>query len=138
MTARPLALALGLGLLAGCDPGPNKAAEPAWNKQACAHCMMLLSDKRFAAQATTAAGERHYFDDVGCLVEWLEGEGAGAKGAWVRTPTANGWIAAQTARFAAGAATPMDFGFAPAASGLTFTELKQQLHERQPTRGGAR
>ncbi|MBS1153276.1 MAG: hypothetical protein H6Q89_4974 [Myxococcaceae bacterium] len=138
MTARALALGVGLALLAGCDPGPAKAAEPAWSKQACTHCMMLLSDKRFAAQATLATGERHYFDDVGCLVSWLERDGAGAKGAWVRTPTADGWIPAEAARFAPGAITPMDFGFAPAASGITFTELKQQLKDRSPTRGGAR
>ena len=45
----PLALLALVAILVGCDPGGVKPAEPAWNKQACAHCMMLLSDKRTAA-----------------------------------------------------------------------------------------
>ena len=131
------ALLLALALF-GCDPGGNRPAEPAWNKQACAHCLMLLSDKRTAAQATLPSGERQYFDDVGCLVTWLESEQVEPKGAWVRTPAADGWATAASARFASGATTPMDFGFVPADSGISFPELKTQIHARNALRGGAR
>ena len=137
-TLRPWIVSLAAALLLACDPGVARPAEPAWGKQACAHCMMLLSDKRTAAQLTTAAGERLFFDDVGCLVSWLEDSHLEAKSAWVRSPDATTWIPAHSAHFAAGASTPMDFGFVPAASGISFVELSGQIHRRAHDRGGER
>ena len=126
---------LALFALVACDPGVTKPAEPAWNKQACAHSLMLLSDKHTAAQVTLPSGQRQYFDDVGCLVTWLENERVEPQGAWVRSPNADGWIAATSARFSSGATTPMDFGFVPADSGISFAELKTQVHARNHLRG---
>ena len=129
MSARLLGLTV-ITLLAGCDPGPLKPAEPAWSKQACAHCLMLLSDKRTAAQLTLSTGEREYFDDVGCMVSFLAEGQAETKALWVRAPNGESWIRAESALFASGATTPMDFGFVPAESGISFEQLKQQVRAR--------
>ena len=42
---------------------PTGPVEPAWDRQACAHCRMHLSEPPFAAQLRTAEGEVLYFDD---------------------------------------------------------------------------
>ncbi len=124
-------------LLLACDPGADKPLEPAWNKQPCAHCMMLLSDKRTAAQLTLPSGERAYFDDLGCMVSWLDAEKVEPRSSWVRSPDALSWALSSSAHFAAGASTPMDFGFVPAASGLGWNEVVAQIRARPP-RGGLR
>lgn len=97
-----------LVLLVAC--GSNHApADPIWGKQPCAHCRMLVSDPRFAAQARTARGESLYFDDVGCLLSYLA-EHPSSRASWVRDGSGQ-WLEAKRARYRAGAATPMDFGF---------------------------
>lgn len=89
--------------------------DPVWGRQPCTHCKMLVSDPRFAAQATTPAGERAYFDDVGCLVSYLA-EHPDAKNSLVRD--ANGrWLEARGAHYRDGAKTPMGFGFVVDAAG---------------------
>jgi copper chaperone NosL len=93
--------------VAACDD-TTRPLEPVWNKQACAHCHMLLSEPRYAAQLVTDNGERLFFDDVGCLAAYLLR--AHSERAWVRDGAR--WVLAQDARFNAGATTPMGYGFA--------------------------
>ena len=116
-------LVLVLGLR--CASGEPKPIDPVWGKQACAHCMMLVSEKPPAAQALLTDGARRYFDDVGCLATWLENEHESARGLWVRAPTGEGWVDALTARYATGQRTPMDFGFLPAEAGVTWAEVSK-------------
>jgi hypothetical protein len=85
------------------------AEDPAWGKQPCAHCHMLVSDPHTAAQLATRAGEHLYFDDVGCLIEHLAGRSGERPRAWIRD--ANGqWLDAFSARYRSGASTPMGYG----------------------------
>jgi copper chaperone NosL len=60
-----LALALGCG---GGPPGPAPL-DPA-NEQ-CAWCRMAVSSPRFAAQLVAPAEEPRFFDDLGCLRDFL-------------------------------------------------------------------
>ena len=122
-------LLMWLVALWACTPGPDQPVEPVWGKQACEHCMMLVSDRGAAAQAALVGGARKFFDDVGCLAAWLEQTGETPMGVWVRTPDAQGWADAYTARFAAGQHTPMDYGYLPAARGVSFQELREVLFE---------
>jgi len=84
-------------------------AEPIWGKEPCAHCKMLVSDKRYAAQVA-ADGERYFFDDIGCMVLWIDTHPR-AERAWVHDASNAAWLDARTARYVAGVRTPMDFGF---------------------------
>lgn len=128
MTARAWATALAFGLcLAACDDG-RQPVEPIWNKQACDHCHMLLSDPRYAAQLVTHGGERLYFDDVGCLAAYLQRNAQRERAAWVRSGA--GWLPARTSHFSAGAETPMGYGFSADPHGpLDFAAVLQRVSE---------
>jgi hypothetical protein len=100
--------------------------DPVWGKQPCAYCQMLVSDKRFGAQAVTESGDRLFFDDPGCLVKWMDT--TTPKKAWVHP---DGWVEAASARYAPGAKTPMDYGFEPKEGApLGFDEVRARLKER--------
>ncbi len=100
-------------LLFACDDGA-RPVDPVWGKQACAHCAMLLSDARFGAELTTEAGDRFFFDDPGCMAAYVREKAPRVRGAWVHEDGA--WVDATSARYER-AASPMDYGFAPAKGG---------------------
>ncbi len=110
---------------------PLRAEDPVWNKQACDHCKMLLSDKRYAASLIDDAGHRLFFDDIGCLVSF-ELEHRGPRAHWVKDEASGAWIEADQAFFRVGAATPMDFGYSAhaAAPGLRYDEVRRALQAR--------
>ncbi len=112
-----LAALLGATLGVACKPS-DAPAEPVWGKEPCAHCRMLVSDKRYAAQALDEAGERRFFDDIGCMVLWTEAHPRSAH-TWVKDATSGVWRDAATARYAPGARTPMDFGFEARSDGAS-------------------
>lgn len=106
--------------------------EPVWGKEPCAHCMMLVSDKRYAAQVVDATGEHKYFDDIGCMVLWMETHKA--ERAWARAAS-GAWVDARTAKYVHGARTPMDFGFeVSAADGVTFDAVRAAVLAKERSR----
>jgi copper chaperone NosL len=134
----PVITLLVLLLVSACTPGPDQPVEPVWGKQACEHCMMLVSDPRPAAQVVLAGGTRKFFDDVGCLVEWLDHSGQVPMHAWVRAADGEGWTDAYAARYSDGHRTPMDHGFLSSARGRSFEELQVAVREQQRRRAGVR
>ena len=58
-------------LLPGCDSGPQPIH---FGKDSCAECNMTIVDKRFGAEFVTGKGKVFKFDDVNCLVEFIERE----------------------------------------------------------------
>ena len=132
MTRRSL---LGLGLAAAmlcagvaCEK-TDAPTDPVWGKQACAHCGMLVGERRYAAQAAVA-GERKYFDDIGCMILFMEERKVRPDHTWVHAGDA--WLDAAAARYANDAKTPMDFGLearAPgsAGTGLGWDEARAQV-----------
>lgn len=134
MTRRDLLLLL---LLLGCDttaPGPT---DPVWGKQPCAHCMMLISERAPAAQLITKSGARRFFDDVGCMAEWLDRNPDAAALAWVGSADHKGWQSATSAHFVDGQRTPMDYGFVPAASGVDFAAVRAAARTKARQRAEA-
>jgi copper chaperone NosL len=121
-------VALG-ALLGGCaSDGP---VEPVWDKQPCAHCGMVLSDRRFGAQLLTAAGDHLFFDDPGCMVLYQRDQRLEPARAWVRDAETSRWLDAGAARYADGARSPMDYGFEARASGsLGWDEMRARVAER--------
>jgi copper chaperone NosL len=109
-------------------------AEPVWGKEPCAHCKMLVSDKRYAAQAIDDSGEHRYIDDIGCMVLWMDARKAPER-AWVHEATSNAWLDARTARYVQGARTPMDFGFEARSGGeLGFEAVRLAVLEKKRSR----
>lgn len=125
-----------LWLLLGCQVATGPV-DPVWGKQTCAHCMMLLSDPRPSAQVQLDDGNLLYFDDIGCMVEWLAEGSRGLRGRWVRSVDGRGWNLAELTRFSEGNATPMDYGLLPAATGMSFEEAKHAVQRRALARKGA-
>jgi len=106
-----LAIAALLSASAGCSSGPPQPATLDTKNEACAWCRMAVSDPRFAAQVVAPGELPRFFDDIGCLADWLEAgkeipEGAVAFVADHRT---RAWIRADRAAYTrvAGLATPM-------------------------------
>lgn len=106
---RRFCVVLALGALGCAVAGPT---DPVWGKQTCGHCRMLVSDPSYAGQVLTNRDERVFFDDVGCMVEYVEEHPGVARELWARENGA--WVDARKARYRTGAATPMDYGFVPA------------------------
>lgn len=110
----------------------DEPVDPVWGKEPCVHCKMLVSDRRYAGQVV-ADGDRRYFDDIGCMVGWLEGKKA--ERMWVRDAALGGWLEAKSARYVEGARTPMDFGFeARAEGGVGWDEMRDKVIAREGRR----
>jgi copper chaperone NosL len=120
----------------GCEDY-TRASEPVWDKQPCAHCHMLVSDPRFAAQLVTHAHERLYFDDPGCLAAYAQAHTDEIELAWVHTDA--GWTQSSHARFKTGASSPMGYGFiADAAGEHDFAAVRSAASaQRRATSGGS-
>jgi copper chaperone NosL len=63
------ALVAGLILLSGCADGPRDIQMGA---EECAHCRMMISEERFAAQLVTDRGMGYVFDSIECMAEFLD------------------------------------------------------------------
>jgi hypothetical protein len=108
-------------MLMGCSV-PLEPQDPVWGKQQCGHCAMLVSERAPAAQLLLDDGTRIHFDDVGCLVGWVEREKVVPRGQWVRV--GDGWMRAEEARYQR-ASTPMDFGYVGAREGVDWATVRQ-------------
>ena len=131
---RGIAAAL-LALAVACGGDPDQGpGEIAFDRDACDHCRMLISDPLFAAQVRDAEGRLHRFDDPGCAVLWLDADPARrAREVWVQAVDTKTWVAAEEARFVDVGASPMGYGFA-ARSGadpgsIGFEDLRARIRE---------
>ncbi|HET7754536.1 MAG TPA: nitrous oxide reductase accessory protein NosL [Anaeromyxobacteraceae bacterium] len=60
-----------LALAIGCRRSPPGPAALDTRHDTCAHCRMAVSDVHFAAQLVAPGEEPRFFDDIGCLRDWL-------------------------------------------------------------------
>ncbi len=128
---RHLAL-VALGL-AACGPagGPQPIV---YDREPCAHCRMLISEPRFAAQLETRDGEIQSFDDPGCLLSALETHSEGVAALWFHHVREDRWLDAAHVAFEAATRTPMGYGFGAVAAGtpgaLSLDEARARVVER--------
>lgn len=70
MNQRVWMLAVVIGALAGCGGSPSPATlDP--RRDLCAHCRMAVANVTFAAQIVAPGQDPLFFDDIGCLVDYL-------------------------------------------------------------------
>lgn len=96
---RPLLLMFAL-LPAACGPrGPAPPASLDTANEACRWCRMAVSDPRFAAQLAAPGEEARFFDDVGCLRDFLREGGGLPPGtvAYVADHRTRAWVPAADA-----------------------------------------
>jgi copper chaperone NosL len=100
-------------LACGVEPGPVHVGS-----DECAHCSMMISDRRFAAQVLNTKGRAWKFDSIECLRGFLaagELQSADIHSAWVADSDApEQWLRADDARFlhSASVRSPMGGGLA--------------------------
>lgn len=100
-----------------------------WDRDDCARCRMVLSDRHHAAQIRGGEKQEVFkFDDIGCALTWLSKQSwkdAPETQLWVMDYQNGTWLNGKTAYYVTGQNTPMDYGLgANARQGegmITFT-----------------
>ena len=130
------AAAMAALLLLACSSGDGPSPI-AFDREACAHCRMLISEARFAAQLETQDGEVLSFDDPGCLMALLAARSPQLKALWFHHHREDRWLAGEEAAFVTGERTPMGYGLAAVAAGtpgaLTLAQARARVaaHDSQ-------
>ena len=136
----PLAAAL-----SGCSKKnwPEGMLEIKWDRDTCARCSMVISDRRFACQLRGGPDNTVFkFDDPGCLAFWLKEKTD--KYPWMADATTRIWIAdfnsksreemtwldPKRAQFIT-KTSPMGYNFAavamPMPGSLDFADMRQHI-----------
>jgi nitrous oxide reductase accessory protein NosL len=134
----PLAVAL-----SGCrqDGWPDGMTEIKWDRDTCARCSMVISDRRFAAEIHGGPDNSVFkFDDPGCLAFWLREkadkypwQADAATRIWVadfnsKSREEMNWLDPKRAYFVT-RNSPMGYNFAavatPQAGALDFTDMRK-------------
>lgn len=115
-----------------CGSGPRPIELGA---EECAHCRMVISDGRFAAQLVTEKGRSYAFDDLGCMLNFMRAGGiAGATGAqWVADFEDDArWLPVEDAFYVHSEAlrTPMSGGLAAHATLAAAEALEREIGGR--------
>lgn len=109
-TSRRILALAGL-LAAACGRGPLAPAELDARHESCRFCRMAVSQRVFAAQIVAPGEEPLFFDDLGCLRDYLAAGGRVAEGgtAFVADRRTGDWIPARRAVYSQvpGLDTPM-------------------------------
>jgi copper chaperone NosL len=122
---------------AACRSIPDAPTAIAYDREACAHCHMLIGDPRYAAQLVTDAGDVLDFDDPGCALRYLAEVHPAVHRLWFHDARGDRWLAASDVRFAPGADTPMGYGLAAtdavgAPGGLGLEAAAARVARRAP------
>jgi copper chaperone NosL len=102
-----------LVVIAGCGSGALEPAALDTANESCHHCRMIVSDLRLAAQIVARGEEPQFFDDLGCLREYLRSAQLPASAvAFVADHRTGEWVRAVDAVYARSrtVATPMASG----------------------------
>lgn len=101
-------------LAAACARGPVPPTPLDTKTDACSWCRMAVSDPRFAAQIAAPLVETRFFDELGCLRNYLDGGARLEPDAmiYVADHRTRAWISASSAVYTKvpGLATPMASG----------------------------
>jgi nitrous oxide reductase accessory protein NosL len=86
-----------------------------WDRDMCARCVMVVSDRHNTTQVINPQnGKTYMFDDIGCMVLWFDEENIKwEKDAiiWITDVNSGEWIDARKAFYDTQNITPMAYGF---------------------------
>lgn len=99
-----------------CDKkNTSQLHEVHFDRDMCARCAMVVSDRLNAVQVINPqTGKSYMFDDIGCMVLWFDDEQIPWKDKaviWVTDAKTGKWINARTAYYDTENITPMAYGF---------------------------
>ena len=100
----------------GCEEKPkNGIAKVHWDRDMCARCVMVVSDRKNTTQVKDPqTGKKYMFDDIGCTILWFKDENITWKDKaiiWITDVNTGQWIDARTAFYDTENITPMAYGF---------------------------
>ncbi len=115
-----------------------------YERDICAQCLMGIADSLWAVQAINSHGDVLWFDDIGCLHEymktpnWKTFKDDGKVKIWVGNTEKGGWIDAEKAYYNFGRHTPMGYGYSavstPNDTTFTFDEVMKRIDEGKTMR----
>jgi len=75
-------------------------------------CAMTIVSENFACEVVSPSGKTWFFDDIGCLVKWLENKKFKNEAVlWTHAEDTGNWIDARKAWYVKTDPTPMHYGF---------------------------
>jgi hypothetical protein len=75
-------------------------------------CAMTITTQNHACQAISPSGKTWFFDDIGCLINWIEDKDFKDEAVlWTHTQDTGNWIDAKKAWYVRTDPTPMHYGF---------------------------
>jgi nitrous oxide reductase accessory protein NosL len=90
-------------------------AEVHWDRDMCARCVMVVSDRKNTTQVQDPHTHKVYmFDDIGCMALWFDEEQipwADEAIVWITDVDSGEWIDAKKAFYDTENITPMAYGF---------------------------
>jgi len=93
----------------------TKPHEIHWDRDMCARCAMVVSDRKNTIQVINPQnGKTYVFDDIGCMVLWFDDEQIPWKDKavmWITDAHTGKWIDARKAFYDTENITPMAYGF---------------------------
>ncbi len=117
-------------IMASCNHEPDFSPRTInYERDICAQCLMGIADSLWAVQAINVQEDVLWFDDIGCLEEymktpnWQKFVNNQKVQIWVGNTQQGGWIDAQKAYYNFGKHTPMGYGYSavPEPNDTTFT-----------------
>ena len=93
----------------------KSATKVHWDRDMCARCVMVVSDRKNTAQVKNPkTGKTYIFDDIGCTILWFKDENISWRDEaiiWITDVNTGKWINARTAFYDTENITPMAYGF---------------------------
>jgi len=94
----------------------------------CSECNMNIDDLNYMIELIAQNGNTYFFDDIGCVVLWLQKNTPKINKLVVKTLDTHEWIDAHKAWYTRTAPSPMGYGFAPYAKKekgfVSYDEMK--------------
>ena len=114
-------------LSTGCEKrSKTDVAKVHWDRDMCARCVMVVSDRRNTTQIRNPkTGKKYMFDDIGCAILWFKDENITWKESaiiWITDVNTSKWIDAKKAFYDTENITPMAYGFSAHASKETIKQ----------------
>ena len=117
---------------------PDAPVQIAWDKEACAHCHMQLSQRQYAVQLQTPDGDVVNFDDPGCFFLYVQDEQPAIHEVWFHDSRSDRWLRRGEVAFVAAPSTPMNLGLAAVAAGepgaMSYDEARARVAARPEVR----
>ncbi len=108
------------------EKSKTDVAKVYWDRDMCARCVMVVSDRQNTTQVRDPqTGKKYMFDDIGCAILWFKEDKIGWKDSaviWITDVNNGEWINARTAFYDTENITPMAYGFSAHKSKDTIKE----------------